>query len=303
MLRQYVTGTLVLFLFFSFLLGEAPGATYVDDLKRKVDVPTVPRRIISLAPNITETLFALGLEREIVGVTEYCDSFEEARSKPKVGNFISLSIERIVALKPDLILCTADGNKRESVEKLERLGLKVYAVNPSTLEEVFKMIGCLGKITGKDGAASRINFDLRKRLRFISSLTEGLTKPRVFFQVGLDSMVTVGRHTFLNEIITLAGGINIAADEEIRYPRYSMERVVDKAPGIVILSSMKGEGRFAEIKKKWMRWKVLPAVRYDRIYLMESDRVFRPSPGILDGIEELVKMIHPEIAGKIGRRL
>ena len=274
--------------------GPSNAAVYNDDIGRSVQIPSYPRRIVSLAPSITETLFALGLDREIVGVTDFCNYPEAALSKPKVGSFISLSAEKIVSLSPDLILATADGNRKESVEQLVRLGLPVYTVSPSNLNQTLRMISTIGRMTGREKEAHALVRKLQQRIRHVTTATEHLPRPKVFFQVGLDALITVGRDTFLNELITLAGGVNISGEETVRYPRYSIERILTAAPDVVIVTSMKGEGSFEQVKKNWSRWSSLPAVRTGRIYLMETDLVFRPSPRIVDGLEELTILIHPE---------
>jgi len=304
--KGYTKPTLALMALCFFALTTSPGkstaAVYNDDIGRTVQIPSHPRRIVSLAPSITETLFALGLDREIVGVTDFCNYPEAALSKPKVGSFISLSAEKIVSLSPDLILATADGNRKESVDQLARLGLPVYTVSPSNLTETFRMIFTIGRMTGREKEAHSLVHQLQQRVRHVTAVTERLQRPKVFFQVGLDSLITVGRDTFLNELITLAGGTNISGEETVRYPRYSIERVITAVPDIVIVTSMKGEGSFEQVKKNWSRWSSLPAVRNGRIYLMETDLVFRPSPRIVDGLEELTRLIHPEIRDKLRSR-
>jgi len=279
--------------------GPSNAAVYNDDIGRSVQIPSYPRRIVSLAPSITETLFALGLDREIVGVTDFCNYPEAALSKPKVGSFISLSAEKIVSLNPDLILATADGNRKESVEQLVRLGLPVYTVSPSNLNQTLRMISTIGRMTGREKEAHALVRKLQQRIRHVTTATEHLPRPKVFFQVGIDSLITVGRDTFLNELITLAGGVNISGEETVRYPRYSIERILTAAPDVVIVTSMKGEGSFEQVKKNWSRWSSLPAVRTGRIYLMETDLVFRPSPRIVDGLEELTRLIHPEAQDRL----
>ena len=279
--------------------GPSNAAVYNDDIGRSVQIPSYPRRIVSLAPSITETLFALGLDREIVGVTDFCNYPEAALSKPKVGSFISLSAEKIVSLNPDLILATADGNRKESVEQLVRLGLPVYTVSPSNLNQTLRMISTIGRMTGREKESHALVRKLQQRIRHVTTATEHLPRPKVFFQVGIDSLITVGRDTFLNELITLAGGVNISGEETVRYPRYSIERILTAAPDVVIVTSMKGEGSFEQVKKNWSRWSSLPAVRTGRIYLMETDLVFRPSPRIVDGLEELTRLIHPEAQDRL----
>ena len=279
--------------------GPSNAAVYNDDIGRSVQIPSYPRRIVSLAPSITETLFALGLDREIVGVTDFCNYPEAALSKQKVGSFISLSAEKIVSLSPDLILATADGNRKESVEQLVRLGLPVYTVSPSNLNQTLRMISTIGRMTGREKESHALVRKLQQRIRHVTTATEHLPRPKVFFQVGIDSLITVGRDTFLNELISLAGGVNISGEETVRYPRYSIERILTAAPDVVIVTSMKGEGSFEQVKKNWSRWSSLPAVRTGRIYLMETDLVFRPSPRIVDGLEELTRLIHPEAQDRL----
>ena len=288
-------------LFFLLLAVPAalPAAVYHDDTGRTVEIPAQPRRIVSLAPSITETLFALGLDREIVGVTDFCNYPEAALSRPKVGSFISLSAERIVSLNPDLVLATADGNRKESVDHLTRLGLPVYTVSPANLDQTFRMIATIGRITGREKEALSLLHRLRRRVRHVTTVTEHLPRPKVFFQIGLDSLVTAGRDTFLNELVRLAGGVNIAGDSDTRYPRLSIERILTAAPDIIIVTSMKGEGSFAQVKRNWMRRSSLPAVRRGQIYLMETDVVFRPSPRIVDGLEELARLINPEARDRL----
>lgn len=292
--------TALCILFLSIPLSPSKAAVYTDDIGRTVQIPSHPRRIISLAPSITETLFALGLDREIVGVTDFCNYPEAALSRPKVGSFISLSAEKIVSLRPDLILATADGNRKESVEQLMRLGLPVYTVSPSNLNQTLHMISTLGGMTGREKEAHALVHKLRQRILHVKTVTERLPRPKVFFQVGIDALITAGSGTFLNELITIAGGLNIAGGETVRYPRYSIEKILTAAPDVVIVTSMKGEGTFEKVNKKWSRWPSIPAVRTGRIYLMETDLVFRPSPRIVDGLEELTRLIHPEVRDRLG---
>jgi len=270
-------------------------AVYVDEMGRRVDIPSPPQRIVSLAPSITETLYYLNLGKRIVGVTEFSNYPDEARRKPKVGSYINLNIEKIISLKPDLIIAIADGNKKESVDALERLGYSVYAINPRCVKDVFRTIVNIGKITGRVDSANKLIKELKSRINYIESRTRGIERPRVFFQIGINPVVTVGKDTFHNDLIKMAGGLNISGNEKAKYPRYSMEEVLLNTPDIIIISSMDRGGGFDRKKREWMKWKSIPAVKNGRIYVIDSDLVDHPSPRIIDGLEELSRLIHPEL--------
>ncbi len=271
---------------------------YIDETGREVNIPSSPKRIVSLAPSITETLFALGLDEEIVGVTTFSDYPEAAKSKPRVGSFVNISLEKVVSLNPDLIIGTAEGNKKEMIEQLERIGFPVYMINPASLEEIFKMVLDIGRITGRNNMAKGLVRTLRERVSTVVSQTSCLRKPRVFFQIGIDPIVTVGRDTFHNKLITLAGGINISGEGTAKYPRYSIEEVIVRKPEIIIVSSMKRGEDFNRIRDKWKRWKNIPAVKNNNIHIFNSDLTDHPSPRIVDGLEELAKIIHPGVPFK-----
>ncbi|MFA4915648.1 MAG: cobalamin-binding protein [Syntrophales bacterium] len=262
---------------------------------RKVNVTPHPKRIVSLAPSITETLFALGLGKEVAGVTTFCNYPEGVVSKPKVGSFTNVSLERVASLRPDLIIGTADGNSQETIEQIEKIGFSVYIVNPVSLEEIFKMVLDIGMITGREKTAKELIADLQRRVKDVVLKTGHTKKPRVFLLLGTDPMVTAGRNTINDKLITLAGGLNIAGGDEVRYPLYSMEEVVVKQPDVIILTSMLKENNFAQHINKWNKWNNIPAVRDNRIHFIDADLITRSSPRIVDGLEELVKIIHPEL--------
>ena len=285
---------LILFFFPSAVNAEE----YIDEVGRKVNIPHCPKRIVSLAPSITETLFALGLDKEIVGVTMFSDYPEAARSKPKIGSFINISLEKVVSLNPDLVIGTTDGNRKETIGQLERVDLPVYVVNPETFEEIFCMILNIGKITGREKEAKAVVRNLQKRIKSVISLTKNLKKPGVFFQIGINPIVSVGRDTLHNKLIELAGGLNVTGDVMIKYPRCSIEDVIVKKPDIIIVSSMKRGEYFPRVRDGWKKWKNIPAVENDRIDIIKSDLIDHSSPRIVDGLEKLAGIIHPEVSLK-----
>ena len=275
--------------------ASASQTTYIDEMGREVNIPVNPKRIVSLAPSITETLYFMDLGDRVVGVTQFSNYPEEANTKPKVGSYININIEKIISLKPDLIIAIADGNKKASVDTLQRLGYSVYAVNPKCVSDIFKTIENIGKITGCAVKAGNLVTGLRKRSDYIEKTTKDIQRPRVFIQIGINPIITVGKETFHNDLIRMAGGYNISGHEKAKYPQYSIEEVLLNAPDIIIISSMHRGGGFERRKQEWMHWKNIPAVSNGSICVIDSDLIDHPSPRIVDGLEELARLIHPEV--------
>ena len=266
-----------------------------DEIGRKLTIKNSPQRIVSLAPGITEILYALNLGDKIVGVTSFCNWPAQARKKPQVGGFINPSIETIVSLKPDLIIATADGNRRDTVRQLERIGLTVYVTNPSDIRGILTGILHLGEITAAQKSAGALVGGLKKRLHNVTAQTHGKNKPRIFFQIGLDPVITAGGGTLISEAIELAGGINIAGLDSSRYPRYSAESIMVGSPDIILFAPMAGDREFAAVKNFWRKFPEIPAVKNNKIYPVETDLISRASPRIIDAIEKMALIFHPDI--------
>ena len=269
--------------------------TVTDEIGRSVYITPRPQRIVSLAPGITETLYALSLDDKIVGVTTFCDWPASARKKPKIGGFINPSIEKIVSLKPDLIIATADGNKKDTVQQLERLGLPVYVISPSNIDGFLRSILNIGKITNREKNAEKLVEKFQKRLNNITAQIRHKNKPRVFFQLGLEPVFTVGRGTLINEIIERAGGINVAGLDISHYPVYSAEGIMGASPEIIIFAPMVNDKNFATVKIFWQKFGELPAVKNNKIYPIDADLINRASPRIFDAIEIMALIFHPDI--------
>ena len=267
---------------------------FKDEVGREVFVPFPPKRIISLAPNITEILFDLGLDEEIVGVSIHCNFPEKAKTRPRVGSYISLDYEKIISLKPDLVIATGVGNTREMVERLQRWGFPTYVIFPKNLEGILLSINHIGQIVDRREEALKIIQDMKRRRERIAKLTQGSPRPRVFLQIGETPIVTVGKGSFADDLIRLAGGENVAGDEKKMYPRFGMEEILKRAPEVIIISSMNPSADYGKILQDWSRWKTIPAVKNGRIHLIDSDLIDRPSPRIIDGLEEMARFFHPE---------
>lgn len=271
--------------------------TVTDPLGRRMSVPATPRRIVALAPSVTEIVFALGQGDRLCGATRYSDHPAAARRLPKVGSYVQLDLERIVALRPDLCIAVKDGNPRAVVDRLESLGIPVYAVDPRNLDAMLATLSDLGDLLGVPAVAAKLTGELRGRIAAVSERRAHLThSPGVFFQIGISPIVSVGTETFIHELIVLAGGVNLAAGP-VPYPRFSREQVVALAPEMIIITSMAREGTFEATRRDWARWRHMPAARDGRIFLVDSNLFDRASPRLVDGLENLADILHDTARG------
>jgi len=304
---RFITGLklkilLSLLFFFAglFILhGEQPAARMVtDELGRKMVVPDNLKRVVSLAPSVTEVIFALGKEDLLKGVSMFSDFPAAAEKLPRVGSYKHLDLEKIVVLKPELCIGIKDGNPIAVVRKLEHLGIPVFAVDPRDLNAVFDTILRLGHLLGADQKAHAVVSDMRARMERVKSLVSTIShKPRVFFQIGVSPIVSAGTQTFIHELITMAGGRNLAKGP-VPYPRYSREQVLGLSPDVMIITSMARGASFERVKKEWSKWPSMPAVRDKRIVLIDSNLCDRPTPRIIDGLEHVAEAIHPDLYRK-----
>jgi iron complex transport system substrate-binding protein len=266
-----------------------------DQLGREIRVPDEPARLVSLAPSITEIVFALGEGGILKGVTQHCDYPPEVQTLARVGSYVHPDLERIVALKPDLCIGTRDGNPRELVDRLQTLGIPTYVVNPTNLQTAMDTLVEIGGLLGATARARGLAEDMRSRIDRVKARVAGIAhRPGVFFQIGVVPIVSVGSPTFIHELITTAGGINLA-EGPVPYPRYSREQVLALRPDIIIVTSMTRGQDFDQVQREWKQWDGLPAVRNRRIHLVESNVFDRPTPRLVEGLEILARLIHPEL--------
>jgi len=264
-----------------------------DDFGHIVQLKRTPCRIVSLAPSITETLFALSLDSSIVGVTDYCDVPEAAKLKPKVGGMLNPNIERIIELKPDLVLMSASGNMQTDYQKLTSLGIPVFVSNPRTIDGVLKSIRDIGELTQHRATAETLAAKLRNRRSKI--IEELRTKPsqKVLLLLSLNPLIAAGKGTFLDELITAARGENIARGAGISYPVLSREEIFHSKPDVIIATSDIVKARDA-IAAAYPEWRELPAIQNKRIAIVDASLVSRPGPRIVEGLEVVARMIHGE---------
>ena len=287
--------------FFSFFLLIIPGwvqcgfcAEFEDTLGRKITLEGQPQRIVSLAPSITEILYYLGLGDRVVGVTQFSYYPPEATLKPKVGSYVDVNVEKILTLSPDLVIGTKDGNEAEKVYLLEEAGIDVFIINPRNVRQAVETVATVGHLCGISEKGAVLSLQLSKRVDDIIAKIRGRKKPLVFLQINLKPIMTVNRNTYINDLIELAGGENIAKDEPITYPRISLEEVIQRKAEVIIITSMERDGQFEEAKVEWQRWTTIPAVKNGRVHLVNSDIIDRPSPRVVEGLEALARVLHPE---------
>ena len=233
------------------LLGASAAChseSFTDALGRRVVLESEPARIIALAPNITEILFFLGLGERVVGVTAFSSYPPEARSLPKVGSYVDLNVEKIISLAPDLVIGTADGNQPEAVALLEQAGIPVFIVNPRSIRAVMDTVVAVGRLCGVEDRALALARELTRQVDGIIHSIESRERPLVFLQVNTRPIMTANKDTFLNDLIVLAGGRNLAEHEPITYPRLSLEEVVRRQPDVIIISSMERSGNFSQAR-------------------------------------------------------
>ena len=269
--------------------------TAEDQLGRKIRVPDDPKRIIALAPSITEIIFALGQQDRLKGITQYSNYPAEAAKLPKVGSYVRLDLERIVALNPDLCIAIKDGNPKEIIDRLQSLDIPVFAVNPHNLDSMLQTIQKIGGILNASQNAKILVTDMRSRIQKVDDLVSRTDRrPRVFIQIGISPIISAGTHTFIHELIVRAGGINVAAGRSA-YPHFSREQVLALAPDVLIITSMARSGAYEKAKTDWNRLADMPAVRQKRIHTVDSDLFDRPSPRLLDALEILTRLLHPQL--------
>ncbi|MFH1758716.1 MAG: cobalamin-binding protein [Pseudomonadota bacterium] len=277
-----------------FISSNVYGATFTDEVGRKLEVPGSPQRIVSVAPSVTETLFALGLGDRLVGVSSYCQFPPEALKKEKVGGYINPSLEKIVALRPDLVIGIAEGDLKTFVDRLAKLKIPVYITNPQNVSGVITSMQHIGKVTSSARSAQRVTQAIKKRVQAIQTKVQGRLHPRVLHVLNFEPLISAGKGTFVDDLIRLGGGRNIAETAQGKYPRFSLEEVLAVDPEVIILASMRSDDPLTEQRQWWERWKNITAVRQGRIHVLNSDLIHRPSPRIVDGLEQVARAIHPE---------
>jgi iron complex transport system substrate-binding protein len=264
-----------------------------DEVGRTIRVPRIPQRIVSLTPNLTETLYAFGLQDRLVGDTNYCDYPEDAQHKPKVGNVINPSLEAIVALQPDLVLATKMSNRLQTVRSLAELGIPTYTTDPHSVAEIISSIHRLADILGAPDVGNQITKDLQRRLDDLQQRLALLPPSRVLFVTWTQPLMSIGKDTFIADALRYAGAESIVDAQG--WPQVSLEEVARIQPDFLVFAGNHTETMpvGVEALSGLPGWRILDAVRNHR-YIMTSDAIDRPAPRLISAIEDLAKQFHPE---------
>jgi iron complex transport system substrate-binding protein len=268
-----------------------------DETGRTIRIPQSIQRIVSLAPSLTETVYALGLQERLVGDTDFCDFPADAKKKPKVGGAINPSIETIVSLHPDLVLVTKSLNRLDTVHALAGLGIPSYATDPHTVDDIISSTRHLADLLGASEVGSVIAKDLERRLADTHQRIASLSPRRVLFVVWHDPLMSVGKGTFISDTLLHAGAVSIVESSQ-DWPRISLEEVVHQQPEFLIFAETHSEAAppAVEALANLPGWRILDAVRNHRFALV-SEAINRPAPRIVDVIEDLARQLHPEAFG------
>ena len=266
----------------------------VDETGRTVRIPQPVRRIVSLAPSLTETIYALGMQDRLVGDTDDCDYPPDAQKKTKVGGGINPSVEVIASLHPDLVLVTKSYNRLETVHSLEELRIPSYATDPHTIADILSSIKTLSDVLGVPEAGASVAEDMQRRLNDLQHRLGDLRPNRVLFVVWTQPLISTGQHTFLADALRHAGAVSIVNSSQ-DWPQVNLEEVAKLQPDFLVFAESQTGDASREVEKlaTLPGWKIVHAVR-DRHYAVISDAVNRPAPRIVSAIEELARQLHPE---------
>jgi iron complex transport system substrate-binding protein len=252
------------------------------------------RRVVSLSPGVTEILFAIGAGELVAGVTQFCDYPPEAQTRTKVGGFsgAQISVERIAALKPDLVILSADMHFRIKA-MLEDLGLRTLAVEPRSVADVYDAIALLGRVCGREEGAAEITAEMKEKIRRAEEQAAGRDRPSVYWELSPEPLISVGGNTFISELISLGGGRNIFEDLGQDYPEISAEQVLLRRPQWIITGDDYGPRGGPAAFAARPGWSGIPALREGRVVQVRADRFYRYGPRLADAALEIAAILHP----------
>ncbi|MBI4457192.1 MAG: ABC transporter substrate-binding protein [Acidobacteria bacterium] len=275
--------------------STAQGRTVMDQLSRPITISPYPRRIVSMAPSVTEMLYALGVWDRVVGVTLYDTYPPDCDSRTRIGDMLRPNLEVILSLKPDLVVATVNGNYRGNVEKLQSLGIPVFVVSASHIEEILQSFRLLGDALNERSRADQVIHQMRRGIEQLRTRLAAQPFIRVLYLNWIDPIIVPGGDAFENEALALAKVDSLTRDLfKERYMRYSPEQIIRLSPEYILTVQHNAEGLQNILESR--RWTAIPAVRKRRVYIV-SDLIQHPSQRILEGIEEVARKLHPEAFG------
>ena len=267
-----------------------------DDAGRRVSLPAKVDRVVSLAPNLTEIMFAVGAGNRLVGRTSYCDYPPEAKAIAEVGDTLHPSLETIIALKPQVVLVSTASQLEVFTNQLQGQNIAVYVTDPHDLEGVFRSIEQIGEIVGEKDQANRLVQKLRERTNAVEQAVKQKTPVRVFYQVSGEPLYTAGHDSFVTDLMHRAGGASVTADVPGAWPKYSNESALAARPEAIILPTGGSMGAANANVAEALRQS--PAALQGRVYKINDDHLARPGPRSVDGLEEMARALHPDAFAK-----
>lgn len=264
-----------------------------DEAGKRVRLPVRPQRIITLAPNLTEIVYAIGAGDRLVGNTTFCDYPPEAKQVTKVGDTLQPNIERIIALRPEVILVSTASQLETFTKQLSERGIAVFVTDPHDLEGVFRSIKTLGDLLGQQEQAAKVVSDLRARAGTVEDKVKDRPPVTVFYQVSPSPLWTAGRKSWITDLIRRAGGKSVTAETEGEWMRYSDEAALASRPEAIIMATSDSmNGNKMEVAAALQK---SPAVVNKRVYGINGDYLSRPGPRLVDGLEQMARVLHPEV--------
>ncbi|HEX9759629.1 MAG TPA: cobalamin-binding protein [Candidatus Acidoferrales bacterium] len=267
---------------------------FFDEAGRRVVAPQPVRRIVSLAPSVTETLFALGVGDRVVGVTDFCDYPPEAARRARVGGPLNPSLEHIAALNPDVVVLAKTANRRETMDAISRLGIAAYGTDPRSVEQMLDSTLRLSRVVGAEERGQQLVAELRARLDALRQRLAGRRPKRILFLVWYEPLITVGYETFLFDAVRWAGGESVVKTSQ-EWPRLNLEEAIRLEPEYIVIAEMRAEGveRTAQDLRTRRGWRDMDAVRNNRFGVLDVT-INRPGPRLVDAIERLARQLHPD---------
>lgn len=263
-----------------------------DEAGRRVRVPVRPERIVTLAPSLTEIVYAIGAGPRLVGNTTYCDYPAEAKQVEKIGDTLQPNVERIVALRPQLVLVSTASQLEAFTRQLNEQGIAVYVTDPRSLDDVLRSIKMLSELLGEAARGEQVVNELRARAGRVEEAVKSSKPVRVFYQVSAAPLYTIGREAFLTDLIRRAGGESVTANVPGAFPRYSDEAALATQPEAIIMSV--DSAMDASNAKPAASLEKSPAVLNKRVYGINGDLLSRPGPRLVEGLEQMARALHPE---------
>lgn len=283
------------------LLGKRGHSTFSSEHGEKVECPLFPARIVSMAPDLTEALFALGLDDRIVGVTLDSDYPPAAVPKPKVGTFWQPNIEAVIATRPDLVVTLTFAQQKDLARRLQRIGYECLSVEIESVEGLFHAITAIGAAAGVEGRAQELSESLKAAVHRLQTATAGRPRTKVLWVVQREPLRVAGRETFINEMIELAGGENAIGPTLHKYPPIGAEQVIAAGPEVIIEPTMIPgdlDAQHRQAVSYWRKYTNVPAVASGRIYVIDGDLVSRLGPRLCAGLEEIARCLRPQPPGE-----